>query len=272
MGYAMLKTVDLAKQFMVTGQGRNGKSTWFDLINAILGEENCTTMSPNDLTNTFRASTLVNKLASLAADISAKPLSETSTLKNISAGDRIMIEKKFKDAYEGRVFATLFFAMNKLQRTPDTSFGFYRRQIIIPFNADLTKVKNVEGAMFKRKLLSQDSIDYVAYKSVQAIYRVYTTTQEFTEPESVIAMKNAYRINNSSILSWFKEEFVDNKINPTPEEKEAGIQRIKKMQLGNAYTKYADWCKETNKQALARPNFEEEMKIELGVSWGDAEN
>ena len=272
IGYAMLKTVELAKSFMLTGTGRNGKSTFFDLIAEILGEENCTHLSPNDLTNSFRSSTLVGKLASLAADISAKPLNETDTLKSISAGDRIMIEKKYEQAYEGRVFSTLFFACNKLPKTPDTSEGFYRRWVIIPFNADLTKVKNVEGFMFKKKLLSQESIDYIAYKSVNAIYRVLTTTQEFTEPNSVVAMKTAYKINNSSILSWFKEEFVNNKINPTEEERQEAIESIGNLRLQQAYYNYTEWCKEANKQSLARPNFEEEIKNQFGIRWGGDEN
>lgn len=272
IGYAMLKTVELAKSFMLTGTGRNGKSTFFDLIAQILGEDNCTHLSPNDLTNNFRASTLVGKLASLAADISAKPLSETDMLKSIAAGDRIMIEKKYEQAYEGRVFSTLFFACNKLPKTPDTSDGFYRRWVIIPFNADLTKVKNVEGFMFKKRLLSQESIDYIAYKAVQAIFKLLSTTQEFTEPNSVVAMKAAYKINNSSILSWFKEEYVDNKTNPTDQERKDGIKRINNMQLQQAYTNYTEWCKETNKQALARPNFEEEIKNQFGISWDSGEH
>ncbi len=269
MGYAMLKTVQLAKSFMVTGYGRNGKSTWFDLIMAVLGEDNCAALAPKDLSNNFRSSTLVNKLASIAADISGKPLDDTDTLKNIAAGDRIQVEKKFQDAYEERLYATLFFACNKIPKTPDTSDGFYRRWVIIPFNADLSKVKNVEGFMFKEKLLSQESIDYVAYKAVQAIFNLMSTTQEFIEPDIVAQMKASYRINNSSVLSWFKEKFTKNNSNPSFEERTKGLERLQDMTLHQAYIDYNDWCKETNKQSLARPNFEEEIKIQFGISWNN---
>lgn len=272
IGYAMLKTVELAKSFMVTGHGRNGKSTFFDLITAILGEDNCAALAPNDLSNNFRSSSLVNKLASIAADVSAKPLAETDKLKNISAGDRIQVEKKFQDAYDERLFSTLFFACNKLPKTPDNSDGFYRRWVIIPFNADLTKIKNVEGFAFKNKLLNQESRDYVAYKAVQAIYNLFNTTKEFTEPNSVVAMKEAYRINNSSVLSWFKETCVHNKTTPTEEEKQKGIRKIQLMELSEAYRDYTEWCRETNKQSLARPNFEEEVKNQFGIEWDDLDH
>lgn len=269
IGYAMLKTVELAKSFMVTGTGRNGKSTFFDLITAILGEKNCAALAPHALSNNFRSSTLVGKLASIAADISGKPLSDTDTLKNIAAGDRVQVEKKFKDAVEDRLFSTLFFACNKIPKTPDTSPGFYRRWVIIPFNADLTKIKNVEGFAFKKALLSQESIDYVAYKSVQAIYNLFNTTKEFIEPLSVKLMKEAYMIANSSVLSWFKETYVHNHMNPTLEERAVAIEKIRSKPLGSVYGNYTEWCRETNKQALSRPNFEEEVKLQFDIEWLD---
>lgn len=269
IGYAMLKTVELAKTFMMTGSGRNGKSTFIELVTEILGEENCGSLSLKDMANGFRVSTLVGKLASLAADISSQPITESDLLKSVSAGDRIMLEKKYEQAYEGRVFSTLFYACNKIPKTPDTSDGFYRRWVIIPFNADLTKIKNVEGLAFKKALLSQESIDYVAYKAVQAIYNLFNTTKDFTQPSTVTAMLNAYKISNSSVLSWFKERFVNNKADPTEAERKEGIKKLSNMMLGSAYITYVEWCKETNKQNLSRPNFEEEVKNQFGIVWRD---
>ena len=84
--------------------------------------------------------------------------------------------------------ATLFFSCNKLPRTPDTSGGFYRRFVIVPFLADLNAVSAVDGMAFKKRLLSQESVDYVAYKAIKAITEVLNTTKEFTMPEEVKAM------------------------------------------------------------------------------------
>ena len=266
IGYAMLKTVELQKSFMMTGSGKNGKSTFIDLVTTLLGEDNCASLSLKDMANNFRVSTLVGKLASLAADISSQPITESDLLKSVSAGDRIMLEKKYENAYEDRVFATLFFACNKLPKTPDTSEGFYRRWVIIPFNADLSNVRNAEGFNFKRKLLNQDSIDYIAYKAVNAIYKVLTETMEFTQPQSVTNMLNSYKINNSSVLSWYKERFLDNKTNPSDELKANAISRLRRLNLTNAYDNYTTWCNETNKQKLSRPNFEEEVRNQFGLT------
>ena len=267
IGYAMIKTVDLHKAFMMTGSGRNGKSTFIELLNAILNEKNCAALSFKDMANNFRVSTLVGKLASCAADISAQPITESDLLKSVSAGDRILLERKYEQAYEDRVFATLFFACNKLPRTPDTTDGFYRRRAIIPFDADLSKIKNVEGHIFKTKLLAQESVDFIAYRAVQEIHKVLTTTLDFTQPQRVTAMLSKYKVSNSSVLSWFKEEFAKNKFTQTEEEREVSLRMLENTSRVKAYESYQRWCENSNKQALSKPNFEDEVYTQFKVSW-----
>ncbi len=251
IGYSMLKTNELQKAFMLVGSGRNGKSTFLDLIKAILGRNNYTAISFKDLSNTFRTSALNNKLASLAGDISATPLTDSDLAKSIISGEEIMIEQKYKDAHAKTLFATLFFAANKLPRTPDQSFGFYRRFTIIPFNADLNNVSRVDGMNFKRKLLEQDAIDYAAYKAVLAINKLLTTTKEFTTPKEVIEMMNQYKVDNSSVLSWFQEAFNGEKRN------------ISHFNNTRAYTHYKQWCNDSHRHPLSINNFIQNVKLEI---------
>ena len=255
IGYSMLKTNELQKAFLLIGGGRNGKSTFLDLVKEILGKENTTAISFKDLANTFRASSMNNKLASLAGDISAQPLTDSDLVKSIISGEDIMVEQKYKDAHAKALFATLFFAANKLPRTPDQSYGFYRRFTIIPFIADLTNVTRVDGLQFKQRLLSQDSLDYAAYKAVQAIHRVLNTTKEFTTPIEVVDMMEQYKIDNSSILSWLHESY------------DGDIEKIKKLSLDKAYTDYKAYCVASLRHALNQSNFTNNIKAELNIDF-----
>jgi putative DNA primase/helicase len=254
IGYSMLKTNELQKAFLLVGGGRNGKSTFLDLIKEILGRENTTAISFKDLANNFRASAMNNKLASLAGDISSAPLTDSDLVKSIISGDEIMVEQKYKDAHAKSMFATLFFAANKLPRTPDQSFGFYRRLTIIPFIANLNAVSRVDGLTFKQKLLSQDSIDYAAYKAVLAINNVLQTTKEFTTPSEVVEMIEQYRIDNSSVLSWYHERW------------KGDIKEIEKFGAQAAYDNYKIWCTNSLRHALNQSNFVNSVKSEIGVT------
>lgn len=253
IGYSMLKTNELQKAFILVGSGRNGKSTYLDLIKAVLGKENTTTVSFKDLANNFRAAMLEGKLASLAGDISSQPITDSDLIKSISAGEDITIEQKYKQAQSKSLFSTLFFACNKLPRTPDTSDGFYRRWCIIPFIANLSKITRVEGMVFKKNLLSPDALDYVAYKAVLAINRVLTTTEEFTEPQPVKDMLQQYKVDNSSVLSWFKE-VLDN-----------DTSKLVKLRGGAAYISYTKWCEDSTRAKSSSTTFYNSVKSDIGV-------
>lgn len=257
IGYSMLKTNELQKAFILVGSGRNGKSTYLDLIKNVLGKDNTTTVSFKDLANNFRAAMLEGKLASLAGDISSQPITDSDLVKSISSGEDITIEQKYKQAQSKSLFSTLFFACNKLPRTPDTSEGFYRRWCIIPFVADLSAVSRVDGMLFKKNLLSQDALDYVAYKSVQAIYRVLTTTNEFSEPQAVKDMLTNYKIDNSTVLSWFRDSFKSDK------------DKIAKLKTGAAYISYSKWCEDAGRSRSSQTTFKNSVKSDLGVDLSD---
>jgi putative DNA primase/helicase len=147
----------------------------------------------------------------------------------------------------------MFYACNTLPRTPDTTDGFYRRFCIIPFVADLTKVSKVDGMNFKRNLLAPEALDYVAYKAVQAIINVLNNTREFTEPIEVKEMKQAYRVDNSSILSWFKENFKNNK------------EALSQKKLTEAYLNYCNWCNDCNRTHFSRTTFESKLQSDIGI-------
>jgi putative DNA primase/helicase len=262
IGYTMLKTTEMQKTFMLIGAGRNGKSTYLDLLKHILGVRNYAAISMKDLSNNFRVSMLEGKLASIAADISAAPIQDTDLFKNIVSGDEITIEKKYQDARLGKFFATMLFACNKLPKTTDNSNGFYRRWVIVPFNANLENVSSVEGANFKKKLLAQESIDYVAYKAVGAISKVLNSTLEFTQPDVVKQMLEEYKIENSSVLSFIKESF-PNGIDST---KGAAFgQPLKDWSLQTIYENYKQWCIDSGRKTVSKASLKTELKVSFNI-------
>lgn len=246
IGYSLLKTSELQISFTLVGSGRNGKSTYLDLIKKILGRKNFTSISYKDLANNFRASDLIGKLASIAGDISSQPLSDSDLYKSIVAGEEIMLEKKFKDAKALNLFATLFFSCNKIPRTPDTTEGFLRRQVFIPCEADLSSVSKVDGMKFKENLLSEEAVEYVIYKSVQAIHDTLKRG-DFTKSARVEALKQKYKEDNSPVLAWIKDTYGS-----------PGV--VAKMTFKNAWKSYKLWAQESERKMLNQTNFKNELK------------
>jgi len=257
IGYTMLKTSELQKAFILVGTGRNGKSTYLEIIRNILGAENTTAVAFRDLTNNFRAADLYGKLASLAGDISNTPLTESDMIKSIISGDMVTIEKKYQHAHSATLFATIIASANTLPRTPDTSMGFYRRLCIIPFIANLESVKQVDGMAFKKNLFSQETLEYIAYKSVQAIYNVLNNTREFTEPQAVKDMLKKYKEENSSVLAWIADRYSD-------------IEDLVDRYVSELYRDYTTWSIDAGYKRFRSSRFAEELvnecKFEINKS------
>ena len=250
IGYSFLKSASLHKAFLLYGGGRNGKSTFLDIIKEICGHENCTSISFKDLGEKFRVAELYNKLVSLSGDISAQPLKDSDLFKQICGGDEITIERKNAHPFTDTVFATLFFSANKLPRTPDTTYGFYRKLVIIPFNANLNKVSLVDGATFHAKLM--EDTEYIAYKAVLAIKNVLDNTHQFIEPEAVTEIMNMYKVENSSILSWVQA-------------KKITTSHMKAIKFDELYAEYNLWCDLNGFKSVRSTRFEQELQEEFNL-------
>ena len=254
IGYSFIKTSSLQKAFLLYGGGRNGKSTFLDIINKICGHENCASISFKDLGEKFRVAELYNKLVSLSGDISAQPLKDSDLFKQIIGGDEITMERKNQHPFTDTVFATLFFSANKLPRTPDTTYGFYRKLVIIPFNANLASVSLVDGMAFHDKLM--DDAEYITKKAILAIREVLLKTHKFTEPQASADVMNAYKTENSSILSWVAS-------------KKITIQHMKDTKFDELYAEYNLWCDLNGYKSVRSNRLEQELAEEYNLKLVD---
>ena len=255
IGYSFLKTPELHKAFLLIGEGRNGKSTFLDIIKNICGMENCTSLDFKDLGEKFRVGMLHNKLVSLSGDISSQPLKDSDLFKRIVGGDEITIERKNAHPFNDTVFATLMFSANTLPRTPDTTSGFYRRLCIIPFNADLSSVSLVEGMEFKENLMKD--LEYIAYQAVQHIHVVLNKTHTFIEPLRVKEMMKDYKVENSSVLSWVVNKKLSKlDLLAKPEEE--------------LYAEYGVWCDINGFKQVRSTRFDTEICNEFKIKREDA--
>lgn len=253
LGYCFMKTVELEKAFLLVGEGRNGKTTYLDIIKNIVGVENSTTVDFKELANSFGTGGLDGKLVSLAGDISNQRMSESDTFKKIVSGDQIRINEKYEKKYDAVVFTKLFFSANDIPKSADTTFGFYRKLCIIPFNADLRGVKQQEGAFFKRKLMKRESLEYIAFKAVQAIHNLITNTGGFIEPQAVVKQMRDYKISNSSVLAWFYQSSYKDDI---------------LIGYGvNMHGSYTMWCERNYYNPKAFGNFIKDLEHETGYKF-----
>ncbi len=140
VGMAAVGRVYLESLIIAYGEGRNGKSTFWNAIARVLG-----TYSGNMSADTLTVGCKRNVKPELAEAkgkrlIIAVELEEgmrlnTSVVKQMCSTDEIFAEKKYKDPFSFTPSHTLVLYTNHLPRVGANDPGTWRRLIVIPFNA-----------------------------------------------------------------------------------------------------------------------------------------
>jgi len=105
---------DFKQAYLFEGPKNAGKTTYFNLIDGVIGEENRSTITLQNLVfNRFAAAGLVGKLMNVVDELPSVTLSNLDTFKNMIGGHAVWIEKKGQDGYSAHLRAVHCFNCNK---------------------------------------------------------------------------------------------------------------------------------------------------------------
>ena len=134
IGYCLYKSAEYEKAVMLVGPGPNGKGVFIKVIEALIGHENTSHVTLQDLDNDrFASAGLYCKMVNTFADLKSQKLTSTGMFKTLVSGDSIRAQHKFCKPFSFRNYATLVFSANKIPETDDKSYAYYRRWLILAF-------------------------------------------------------------------------------------------------------------------------------------------
>ena len=252
IGYCFYRRNELGKAFILTGDKSNGKSTFLDLIKAILGDGNISALDLRELGDRFSTAMLFGKLANIGDDIGDEFMqgSAVSVFKKIVTGNRIKAEQKGKDPFEFNPYVKLLFSANDMPRMRDKTGAVLRRLVMIPFNATFTKDDPDYDPFIKYKLIEEDSIEYLIQLGIAGLKRVLHNN-EFTVSQKVTNAITEYEEENNPIIAFINEVGVDAIINqPTHE----------------VYLRYSTFCSQSQLNALSKIAFSKCINKKLGTN------
>ncbi len=156
LGFILVKKYITERLFMFLGDGANGKSTLLNLIENFLGHDNCVGIPLHQLiTDPYAISELHNKLVNLSGDISAKTLYDTNLIKYLTGTDTISSNRKYKTRITFKNYSKLINSCNKLPKTKDLTYGFFRRWITINFKYRFIKESEIGFLTEKEKQITK---------------------------------------------------------------------------------------------------------------------
>lgn len=244
IGYCFFRRNELRKCFILTGDKRNGKSTYLSVIETLLGENNIASLDLKELDKQFKTAELFGKLANIGDDIGDEFIPNPAIFKKLVSGNSITVERKGKDPFKFANYAKLLFSANDIPRIKDKSGAVKDRLIIIPFEATFSKSDPDYDPYIKDKLTTQDAIEYFIKLGVAGLKRVLEN-KAFTTSQKVEKTIVDYEQSNNPILLFFEE---------------LDKERIINEPTNHVYQRYTEFCHAGQFTPLSNIEFSKQTK------------
>ena len=230
------------KALILYGDGSNGKSVLIEILRALAGADNYSTLSMgneiNKLENRYQLS---GKLFNVSEETPTGAMVESSVFKALVSGGEVQARKLYCDAFSMRNYAKIIMACNELPRTNDLSHGMLRRLLIVPFDATFTANNRDIHIVSKLK----EELSGIFNLAMEG-YRRFVRQEGFTESKVVQQSIDSYVEDNDSVQNFISDEC---KFEP-----EALIASTK------LYANYKFYCEQASLNPLNSIKFSKRMK------------
>ena len=210
IGYNFYRRNELGKAFIFTGDKSNGKSTFLDVMNVVLGEENTSALDVRELGDRFSTAMMFGKLSNIGDDIGDEFLSGTavSLFKKIVTGNRVKAERKGQNPFEFNPYVKLSFSANEMPKMRDKTGAVIRRLVMIPCDARFSKDDPDYRPFIKYELIERGAIEYFIKIGIEGLKRVLENNA-FTEPARCVERLKEFELENDNFLQFIDDITVD---------------------------------------------------------------
>jgi len=236
----------LEKALLLYGTGANGKSVFFEVVNALLGDDNICNYSLQDLCNPngYYRTRIANKLINYASEISDKV--DTTILKQLISGEPVSARALYKDPINITDYAKLIFNCNSLPVSVEHNNAFFRRLIIIPFDVTIPEEEQDKSLHIK---IIQNELSGVFNWVIEGLKRLLLN-KNFTSCAIIDDAIQRYKIDSNSIKSFL----VENEFEPS--------YRGNKINLNILYDQYLVYCSDSRMRPFGKKNFSKLLESE----------
>lgn len=245
LGYIFIppQRLKLEKALFLYGGGANGKSVLYDIIRALLGEQNTSEYSLQSLTDTsgYSRAQIADKLVNYATEINGRL--ESSKFKSLASGEAMEARLPYRDPFIIQDYAKLIFNTNELPKDVEFTHGFFRRFLIIPFEVTIPEREQNKG-------LAKEIID----KELPGVFNWVLTglnrllaNGKFSESPSIDKALEDFKTESDTVKRFLEES------NYLPDLEN-------KILLKDLYPQYKEFAFEDGNKVLSKSNFKKRLE------------
>lgn len=229
IGYVFAKNLKLKKCLVLVGNGANGKSVFYEIVEALLGRHNIKTFPLNQLTdaNGYYRAELTNVLLNYSSELGGKSI-DFDLAKQLISNEPVSARSPYGKPFILTDYCRFMFNTNLMPKHIEQSNGFFRRFMFMDF--DIT-IPPMEQDVDLSKKIIESELSGVFNWVIEGLKRLLKKKAFTVSPKIVSATKKLMTESNS--VACFMEAF---NLVPSTTEHENSI---------FLYEKYDDYCKKS---------------------------
>lgn len=235
IGYVFARQLKLEKTMILYGTGANGKSVVFEVVNSLLGAENVSNFSLENLCHEYYRAMIANKLLNYSSEISVRM--QTDKFKQLTSGEPIEARLPYGRPMTLTDYARLAFNTNSLPKDVEHTEAFFRRFLIIPFDITIPAARRNPNLA---KEIIENELSGVFNWMLEGLQRILDQ-KKFSDCVAAAKMLTDYRKTSDSVAMFIEEENYK--------------ATSKFTTLRDLYESYKEYCVATGYKALGRNNF-----------------
>ena len=245
LGYVFVSSrkLKLEKVLLLYGSGANGKSVFIEIMSAMLGKDNVSRYSLESITDPrgYSRAELSTKLLNLSTEISGKM--DKGLFKQLASGESVEARHIYGTPFTMESYAKLLFSTNELPKDTESTDGFFRRWLIIPFEETIPEAEQDKELSSK---IIETELSGVLNWVLQGLNRLLFQ-KRFTECKAVRDHLSAFRKQSDSVLM-----FIDD-MGYQPDNRD--WKPLKEM-----YAEYRNYCQESGHREASIMTFSTRLK------------
>jgi putative DNA primase/helicase len=243
--YLLLPSYDFQKVLVLYGTGRNGKGVLIRVITNMLGKENVSNLDIHDLsTSEFKVIHLKDKLVNFSSDLRISGDIDLSMVKQLSGGDLISANVKFKPILNFKNVARLVISTNRIPRLTELNNAVLERfeffKFLNQFNGDKADT-SLDKKLIKEMPGIFNIVTSKLYKIIKTDGNIY-----FEAPPTIRRFKNEIKSTLHSVAEFLDENYV--------------IHKDYNLVLKDVYFDYKEWCENSGYHPVGKQNFQDVLK------------
>ncbi len=234
------------RALLLVGGGENGKSTFLNTIEAFLGDDSVTSVSPFDFGEKKSLARMHGGLANISVELEGGSLQgkNLANFKNLTGGDSVEARRLYQEPFDFTYKGGMLFATNEVPEVPvsDDDTAFWRRWIIVHFDNQFPEGSDKRDPTLGKRLKEDENLSAVLNWAIEGWGRLMENGEFDNVPPTPDETRRKWQSWGDSV-----DYFLSNVAEHDPD--------APSISTNEAWEVYRAWCQENGHDFVGQSKF-----------------